>query len=46
LEWYVLADLHDRAGDPVTAKRLFAKVAKADPEFYDVTSRLAALGDE
>jgi tetratricopeptide (TPR) repeat protein len=46
LEWYVLADLHDRAGDPVTAKRLFAKVAKADPEFYDVTARLAALGDE
>ncbi|NDE67012.1 MAG: hypothetical protein EB062_02815 [Actinobacteria bacterium] len=46
LEWYVLADLHDRAGDPVTAKRLFAKVAKADAEFYDVTARLAALGDE
>ena len=46
LEWYVLADLHDRAGDPVTAKRLFAKVAKANPEFYDVTARLAALGDE
>jgi tetratricopeptide (TPR) repeat protein len=45
LEWYVLGDLHDRAGDPVSAKRYFVKVAKADAEFYDVAARLASLGD-
>ncbi len=45
LEWYVLGDLHDRAGDPVTAKRLFVKVAHSDAKFYDVAARLAALGE-
>ena len=45
LEWYVLGDLHDRAGDPVSAKRFFVKVAKQDAKYFDVESRLAGLGE-
>ncbi|MGA0064075.1 MAG: tetratricopeptide repeat protein [Ilumatobacteraceae bacterium] len=45
LEWYVLGDLHDRAGDTVTAQRLFQRVAAVDPDYFDVTDRLAELGD-
>jgi len=45
LEWYVLGDLHDRAGDPVSAKRFFVKVAKNDAKYFDVESRLAGLGE-
>jgi len=43
-QWYVLADLHDRAGDPIAAARLFQRVAEHDPEFVDVRARLDALG--
>lgn len=45
LEWYVLGDLYDRAGDPVTAKRLFVKVAQHSPNYFDVQARLAGLGE-
>ena len=45
LEWYVLGDLHDRAGDPVTAKRYFVKVAHSDAKYFDVEARLAGLGE-
>ncbi len=45
LEWYVLGDLYDRAGDQVTAKKLFARVAKHDASYYDVEARLAGLGE-
>jgi tetratricopeptide (TPR) repeat protein len=45
LEWYVLGDLHDRAGDTVTAQRLFQRVAAVDPAYFDVSERLAELGD-
>ncbi|MGA1147561.1 MAG: hypothetical protein ACO3V5_00350, partial [Ilumatobacteraceae bacterium] len=45
LEWYVLGDLHDRAGDPVTAKRYFVKVAHSDATYFDVEARLAGLGE-
>ena len=45
LEWYVLGDLYDRAGDQVTAKKMFAKVARNDAEYFDVASRLAGLGE-
>ena len=45
LEWYVLGDLHDRAGDPVSAKRFFVKVAKEDAKYFDVEARLAGLGE-
>ena len=43
-EWYVLGDLHDRAGDPLEAARWFERVAKADADFVDVRNRLRALG--
>ena len=45
LEWYVLGYLHDRAGDPVSAKRFFVKVAKEDAKYFDVEARLAGLGE-
>ena len=45
LEWYVLGDLYDRAGDPVTAKRMFVKVAQHSPNYFDVQARLAGLGE-
>jgi predicted Zn-dependent protease len=43
-EWYVLGDLHDRAGDPLEAARWFVRVAAQDAEFADVRNRLRALG--
>jgi tetratricopeptide (TPR) repeat protein len=43
-EWYVLADLYDRAGEVATARRLFAKILGEDPRFADAADRLAALG--
>lgn len=43
-QWYVLADLLDRAGDTVGAARLFRDIAAADGEFADVRERLHALG--
>jgi len=43
-QWYVLADLYDRAGDPVQAVKWFGAVAEHDADFVDVRTRLAALG--
>jgi tetratricopeptide (TPR) repeat protein len=43
-QWYVLGDLHDRAGDQLEATRWFQLVAQHDPDFVDVTERLRALG--
>ena len=43
-QWYVLADLHDRAGDTVGAARLFKQVMAFDPDFADARDRLRALG--
>ena len=43
-QWYVLADLAERAGDLPRARELFGRVAEADPELADATIRLAALG--
>lgn len=43
-EWYVLADLYDRAGDTVTAARWFNEIKANDPAFADVRDRLRALG--
>ncbi|MCB0966265.1 MAG: hypothetical protein KDB37_05470, partial [Ilumatobacter sp.] len=43
-QWYVLADLYDRAGDTMAAGRWFTEVARNDPQFADVTERLRALG--
>jgi tetratricopeptide (TPR) repeat protein len=41
--WYVLADLYERTGDVVRARRLFGELLAAEPEFADVAERLAAL---
>jgi tetratricopeptide (TPR) repeat protein len=43
-QWYVLADLFDRAGDPVRARQYFELVAGHDPGFVDVVDRLRSLG--
>ncbi len=43
-QYYVLADLYDRVGDPIAARRWFTTVAELDPEFADVEHRLRTLG--
>ncbi len=43
-QWYVLADLYDRAGDTVAASRWFREIAQRDPAFADVRDRLRTLG--
>jgi tetratricopeptide (TPR) repeat protein len=43
-QWYALADLLDRSGDVVEARKFFSRVAGLDPDFVDVRERLAALG--
>jgi tetratricopeptide (TPR) repeat protein len=43
-QWYVLADLHDRSGDIIKARRLFGMIAEVDPQFADVVDRLRGLG--
>jgi tetratricopeptide (TPR) repeat protein len=43
-QWYVLADLFERAGDVPRARELFARVAEADPDLADAAERLASLG--
>ncbi|MHB1776396.1 MAG: tetratricopeptide repeat protein [Acidimicrobiales bacterium] len=45
-QWYALADLHERAGDVPAARELFERVARVDPEAYDVVDRLTTLGPE
>src|SRR5690606_13013376 len=43
-QWYVLADLYDRAGDTVSASRWFREIAAHDAGFADVRDRLRSLG--
>ena len=43
-QWYMLADLLDRAGDTVGAVRFFERIAMSDADFVDVRQRLRALG--
>jgi tetratricopeptide (TPR) repeat protein len=43
-QWYLLADLSERAGNLPGARDLFARVVEADPELADASARLAALG--
>ncbi len=43
-QWYVLADLYDRSGDVIKARRFFGIVRDADPTFADVQDRLRTLG--
>ncbi len=43
-QWYVIADLLDRSGEIIEARRYFSLVAQVDAEFADVMQRLAGLG--
>jgi tetratricopeptide (TPR) repeat protein len=43
-QWYVLADLLDRAGDTMGAARWFREVLAHDTDFADARERLRALG--
>ena len=43
-QWYVLADLYDRANDPIKARRWFSAIAEHDAEFFDVQTRLRHIG--
>jgi tetratricopeptide (TPR) repeat protein len=43
-QWYVLADLLDRAGDTVGAARWFNVVLHHDPAFADARDRVRSLG--
>lgn len=45
-QWYVLADLYERAGDVPAARQLFTRVVRADPDAYDALERLEALGSD
>ena len=45
-QWYLLADLYERAGDLPKAREYFERVLRADPEAYDVAERLRGLGPE
>ena len=45
-QWYLLADLYERAGDFPQAREYFERIVRADPEAYDVTDRLRGLGTE
>jgi hypothetical protein len=42
-QWYVLADLYDRVGDPISARQWFTKVAQHDPDYEDVQQRLRSV---
>lgn len=42
-QWYVLADLYDRAGDAPRARALFQRIRDVDPAFADVSARLSTL---
>lgn len=43
--WYVLADIHDRLGDIVAARKVFTRILQHDADFADVAERLSVLGD-
>lgn len=43
-QWYVLGDLYDRVGDPISARRWFSAITEFDDEFADVDARLRSLG--
>jgi tetratricopeptide (TPR) repeat protein len=45
-QWYVLADLYERAGDIPRAREYFERVRHADPQAYDVSDRLRSLGPQ
>ncbi|MGI8427502.1 MAG: tetratricopeptide repeat protein [Actinomycetota bacterium] len=40
--WYVESDLLEKAGKTQAARKLWEKIAEADPDFFDVAERLSA----
>ena len=42
-QWYVLADLYERAGDIPRARDTFVRIAAVDPEAFDTRQRVRAL---
>jgi tetratricopeptide (TPR) repeat protein len=42
-QWYVLADLYERAGDLPRARELFGRLVSVDADAYDARRRLAGL---
>ncbi len=43
-QWYVLADLYERAGEISHARSLFSRIIEHDADFFDVAERLSDLG--
>ncbi len=43
-QWYVLADLYERAGELDHARLLFSRIIKHDAKFFNVAERLSDLG--
>ena len=43
-QWYLLADLYERAGDVPRARELFERILRVDREAYDVAERLHGTG--
>ena len=43
-QWYVLGDLMERSGELSRARELFSRIDAVEPDAYDVTDRLEALG--
>lgn len=43
-QWYLLGDFYERAGDVPRAREFLERVARVDPEAYDVAERLVGLG--
>ncbi len=43
-QWYVVADLYDQLGDPISARRWFSAILEYDDDFADVRDRLRGLG--
>jgi tetratricopeptide (TPR) repeat protein len=42
-QWYALADLYERAGDIPRARELFGRIARTEPDAFDVRERLRAV---
>ncbi|NCZ71515.1 MAG: tetratricopeptide repeat protein, partial [Actinobacteria bacterium] len=42
-QWYVIADLYDKAGNVQKAREFFKRVALHDPDFADVADRIKSL---
>lgn len=43
-QWFVIADLYDRSGNTILARRFLERIAAREPDFVEVAERLATLG--